>query len=345
MDYKDEGNDKDVVIIFEPLIKEHPDFYMEIEGCYVQPWSLRWPELCIMKALSYLEKEVAASMPPNSDSEKDTELALEALKEVLKKKKMSDLLGIIRKNKIIKVCPPAYIPIEYFKRVYVRGHDFMSIDEEGLDDFCSRVEILKTENPLNDACLAMPRLQLKSGGAFPLEQSYSFGLEPCIKNFVVRSVYDTYRFVCYQEKVDLIISFPQKLGHLTFDEKGMTIKRQHEKEEENVKMDMRNPECGIEYVLTVKEKAVTVKCNEIFYVNIGDKGGAPSDGKEDKFVIQKKPVVFDSGAGLSLEKVINFKKNPVYLKLKTKTYASVNNYTYTYIYIYIHALLNYIFIL
>lgn len=294
------------MIVFKPEIKQHPDFYMRVNKCAVQPWSPRWIELCILKALNDLKID---------------EKSLSTLK-------LNDMQNVIRKNKIIKACPPAYIPLDYVERVYLRGWNLPDIDETDKQYLFEHVEVMKTSDPLKDAYLAMSRLEIDGDVNAKSLQNYSFGLDPFIQNFAIRNMWGEYRFVCSQKKIDLVISFYDKIISKRCDfvftkksseEKPPEDKKSHENENKvpekksslqitpaknMIEMDVDRPECGIEYVLSITERLVTIKCWEIFQ--------GTEKGKEEKVLIEK------------TDKKIDFE--PVYLVIKTtETHASVNN--------------------
>ena len=328
--------DNEVVVVFKPEIKKHPEFYMRIEGCFAQPWSPRWVELCIMKALSELVKESdmkKGSKARSTELEPDAEL----LKELLRGLKISDLQDVIWKKMIIEVQTPVYIPVEYFDKVYIRGKDFGAIGKDLARYLCERVDVLRTESPLKDAKTAIARLQSADSDSLSQVQSYSFGLDHYIENFAVRSVLDTYRFVCYQKKIDLTISFFGKdasaLGDICFSKEKLTEAPKGPVKEFNLAMkNVNDPECGIEYLLSVKGKTVIVECWEIFYSRVydDDDDDDDDDGKEQKVRTHKKPIILYSDKGPELQKKIKFGQEPVCLLIKTKkTHASITNFVMT----------------
>lgn len=288
-----EKQEKDAVIVFKDEIKQHPDFYMTIDKRIVQPWSKRWVELCIMKALM------------------DLNVTIDNLAEL----QLSQIQKIVKENKIIEVSPPGYIPMDYVDHIYVRS---ANISEDVRKYLFENVETIKSENPLSDAYITMSRLQASDSDSFAMDvQNYSFGLDSFIKRFAIRNLWGSYKFVCNQKKVDLVVSFQGKETYkLKFIDKkkreGDEVSPKDKKvplegkRKEIVEIPVDTPEYGIEYVFSISDTFVRVECWEIFADDDGDDDG---HGIKSSKLGDKKAIIYED------DKNIGFA--PDYLKIGT----------------------------
>ena len=274
--YAGEGEDNSKVIVtFKPQLMLHPDLYMKTDKPSVtvfQTWSSRWDEFCTLRIL----QEIGIN---GSNLDKLKTLTLSGVQEIIKNKS------------IVKMCPPAYIPLAYVARVFMSERAFAGLKEGTRENALRHMEILHSDSYVTDAYMAMSRAY--SSEPFKKEQRYTFGLDPFLGNYATRlaSQKCSYRFTCGQKKIDLTFAF--------YDD---TVNR---KQKININwngLSVEKPECGIEYVIRVQGEKITIEGWELLDEN------APNDKH------------------LCLTESITLGFDPVFFTMNTnETHASVNN--------------------